>query len=288
MNGGDEFTKAVEKMEPGTELKAKVMALYPQTAEVQTRRRKPVLKYAACFLLLAVMLFGGAMIQPMQPLQSTGLADYGVAAPATGFTVVVNAATTEGAKQTELKPGREFQLAPDKSLSGAREVMEWGDRNTSNWAAYYAFQLKCIGSDITKVTYETNRGEFRNLVHMNIVQKAYYDAHRTLNGLPMNDLEPAGKNMAYQPAGTVKTLAPDSDGTLYLKLTYHTDTPAGAETEKDMKFTTKCESKILEGTKIKITVFFKNGTQSTKTVRRSYPNALRSSGVKIAAVLVSD
>lgn len=289
MSFEDELAETMKKMEPDASLKAKVTALY--RAETPRRHRVPApLKYAACFALVLAVLAGGAVFQPLQPVRKEGPQAGAFSVPATGFAVVVNAATADGGRQEELKPGHAFRLTTDGPINGMETT---GGRHEANskkidWEAFFGFQLKCVGTGIEKVTYETNRGEFQNLVKMNAIQKLYYDTHRTMNGsLWEKTLRPAGGNLAYQPVGTAQTLTPDSDGVLYLRLTMSTDVIDTGTLDSQMKFTTKYENQILEGAEIKITVFFQDGTRSRKAVRLSYPEGERTADDKVAVEMIN-
>lgn len=289
MSFEDELTETMKKMEPDAGLKAKVMALY--RAEAPRRHRVPApLKYAACFALALAVLAGGALFQPLQPVRREGTQAGAFPPPATGFAVVVNAATADGGRQEELKPGHTFRLATDGPINGIQTTGGYHAANSKkiDWEAFFGFQLKCVGTGVEKVTYETNRGEFQNLVKMNAIQKLYYDMHRTLNGsLWEKTLRPAGGNLAYQPVGTAQTLAPDSDGVLYLRLTMSTDVVDTETLDSQMEFTTKYEHQILEGTEIKIAVFFQDGTRSRKTVRLSYPEGKKDGTEKVAVEMIN-
>lgn len=288
MSFEDEFAETMKEMEPDGNLKERVVALY--RARVPRRRVRPALKYAVCFALVLAVLAGGALFQPLEPVRQTGRPKYGGPAPAAGFAVVVNAAEADGGRQEKLEPGHTFRLADDgpKNGMGMTSCSTSPKTGKAEWESFFGFQLKCIGSGIDKVTYATNRGEFQNLVKMNAVQKLYYDTHRTLAGsLWEKTMTPAGGNLAYQPVGTAQTLDPDSDGVLHLRLTMTTDVVDTETLDSQMKFTTKYEKQILEGTEIKITVSFRDGTRSEKTVRLSYPEGERNGTEKVAVTIVN-
>lgn len=301
MSFEDKFAETMKEFDPGSGLKAEVMALY--RTEVPQHRRFPApLKYAVCFALVLAVLAGGALFQPLQPVREEGPQTSAFSPPATGFTVVVNAATTNGDRQEKLEPGHTFRLVDGGPIIGGQTSTWMSAKDKAgavkiNWESFFGFQLKCIGNSIDKVTYETNRGEFQNLVKMNAIQKLYYDTHRTLAGsLWEKTMRPAGGNLAYKPVGAAQTLDPDSDGVLHLKLTMSTDMTDAAEIEKfgndmksnkDMKFTMKYEKQMLDGTEIEITVFFQDGTRSTKTIRLSYPAGERYGEEKVAATIIN-
>lgn len=279
------FIQAVNRIEPDGRLKEKVMSLYSPVP----RRKVPVLKYAVSFVLAATVLAGGALFWPLQPVRNSVREGTGsVAAPKTGFAVVVDAATKNGYSQAELKSGGGFRVI---NTDGSADGMCGGttsDGKNVDWEGYFGFRMKCVGNDIEKVTYTTNRGEFQNLVKMNVLQNAYYRKFRKMPPCD-NNLTPAPGDMndprAYQPVGALQELAPDSDGVLYLKLTMHTYNEFLGD--DDLKFTTKVQRRMLDGTKIKITVMFQNGTQSSKTVRLSYPETIDSNS-SITASLVNE
>ncbi len=263
MSYENDFVNAVERIEPDDSLRGRVLSLTKQAAKP---RKRPVLKYAVSFVLVAAVLAGGALCWPMQPVQKS-MGSLSIEAPQTGFAVVVDAATTSGASHVELKPGREFRVADGTDGTNAiTSGYRVGKKDEEMVIA--GFRLKCVGNDIQRVTYQTNRGKFQKLVRLNAFQKAYRDAFRKL---PDADLEWATPDLAYSPVGVVQEVEPDSDGMLYLKEQETITNLTSDEIENDLKFTTKIQKRLFDGTEIKIDVLFKNGTQSEKTVKLTYP-----------------
>lgn len=279
------FIETVNRIEPDIGLKEKVTSLYSRTS----RRKVPVLKYAISFILVMTVLAGGSLFWPLQSVQRKSETDMGsILPPLTGFIVVTNAIAKNSSSQTEMKPGQEFRIV---NGDGASVQMVGGytkDGKNEKWEGFFSFQLKCIGNSIKKVTYTTNHGEFQNLVRLNVFQYAYYNKFGKMPPF-YDNLTPApgamNDPMAYQPVGETQALAPDSDGELYLKLTMNTYNEFLGD--NDLKFTTNVQRKMLDGTKIKIMVAFQNGTQSSKTVRLSYPEAIDPNSYITASIVDS-
>ena len=266
MSQENNFVNAVERIEPNDSLRGRVLSLTEQPVK---RRKRPVLKYAVSFVLVASVFAGGALCWPMQPVRKD-VGSLSVAVPQTGFNVVADAATTSSASHVELKPGRAFQIADE--TGGTNDTEEGHSRNgqkKQEMMGIAGFRLKCVGNDIEKVTYQTNRGAFQKLVRLNAFQKAYRDAFQKL---PNANLQWATPDSVYSPAGVVQEVSPDSDGMLYLKVQETVTDLTSDEIENDLKFTTKIQKRLFDGTEIKIDVLFRNGTQSEKTVKLTFPD----------------
>lgn len=260
--------EAVEHIRPDDRLEAKVLGLYgKRPARSSKRGWKAAVSFAAAAAVVCGLLFWP---QGTSLGQKAGVESSPIPAPQTGFAVVVNAATKDSGEQTELVPGRAFQIVDEEA---GEEVMGMSnDGKSQDWEAVFGFQLKCIGKEIEKITYETDRGTFQKRVRLNPMQELEY---KTFRQFPYSKLTAAPEQgYAYAPIGASQELSPEqkSDGILYLRLTMHTENEPAAD--DDFKFSTKYQKMMLDGTKIKITAAFRDGTESFKTVTLSYADSV--------------
>lgn len=283
MNERD-FMDAVGRIHADEALKAKVMALRGAP------RRKPVLKYAASVALAAAVVFG-AGFWPQGGKQSAGAESGSIPIPQAGFAVVVNAAEKDGAKETKLAPGKTFTLETDGNQSARGSGMPNPETGKYEYLNIYQFSLKCVGEGIRTVSYETNKGVFEQRIGLaksliddrNEQQSLIGQGFERLFSTEKDKTTQEEQSWGFKPLGTSFTeeQGDEGAGSLFVKYSIVSDKPI-EPTEQDHFVLTERFAKELQGTRIKITAAFEDGSVSSKTVELGTGEH----GLRVSATLV--
>ncbi len=276
-------------------------------------RRRPVMKYAVSFVLVAAV-FCGALTLPKS------LAGFGKKAAQAGFTVYVNAeengassmpgstavlSTTAGSyvgagensasSETAMTPNRSFTIRNDTPgdtrVGGAGLKAKRAD-GRYDVSLLYVMQFKCSAEGLTKVTYSTNFGSLDRAIHITNEQFESSEFREKM-GLENIMIGDSRVSYGYAPCGNELTLncGKDYDGIFGLKYT-KTGDGHSSDWERNMirtqgvaEFLKVTRSPYVDdicGTKLKITAAFSDGSTCEKTVALSTKD-----GVFLTATLLN-
>lgn len=256
------FIETVNRIEPDIGLKEKVTNLW----EPAPKRHIPVIKYAVSFMFV-VLVFCGVVIFPWntQPNQKSASKSSTSPVQQNIFTVMVNAADKNGKLvETQLVKNKTFMV------KGERSKYMWGGGTVIDgvnvYDCFYSFKLKCSGSRITKVTYETNYGLFEQELALTDEQRKeektdcnYLEKSGYENGVRTHN----GKDYIYKPLGQKFSIDYNTnyDGMIVMKYLAKTK----EQIDKGEKIL-RLFSDEINRTKINLTVTFSDGRTSKKTV----------------------
>lgn len=271
MNEHD-FMDAVGRIHADEGLKARVMALRGAP------RRKPVLKYAVSFALAAAVVCGFGFWPQGAVEQNAGAESGSVPAPRNGFAVMVNAAEKDGAKETELAPGKTFTLETDgdQSTRGSGRINP--ETGKYEYLQIYQFSLKCVGDGIRTVSYETDKGIFEQKVGLAKSRIEDQKEQQSLIGQGFERLFSTKKDKTtqeeqswgFKPLGTSFTEEQGNGeaGSLFVKYSIVSDQPI-EPTEQEPFVLSERLAEEVEGTRITMTAVFEDGSRLSKTVALS-------------------
>lgn len=265
MSYEDGFVHLANRIEPDDGLRDRVLALEEQAPK---RRRKPVLKYAVSFALVAAVLAGSALILPQNLTGGhNGVKAGNSSAWQLGFTVYADAVTTNGKTvKTSMTENKSLAIQAEQ----AEPTLGGGGSRLANgkfrYDGYYALILKCVGEGIDKVTYETNQGIFEQPVAITEEQKNDPNFLEEYGYDNLSETDRNNQNFAYKPSGNKYSVDCDANynGKLMLKYTEEADQRISSRSEYRGLF-----AKKIGQTTLKITAHFSKGQTCVKTVALS-------------------
>ena len=174
----DGFVNAVRRIEPDGGLRERVLAL---GEEAPKRRRKPVLKFAVSFALVAAVLAGGALIFPQN------LAGFSNKTAQAGFTVYVEADEKGVSSKLPMMPNKAFTVRnndPSYNRLGFTGYQDKRSDGRYDITTMYVLKLQCFAQGLSRVTYSTNTGSIYRTVPLTQEQfdsEAYRREHNLMN-----------------------------------------------------------------------------------------------------------
>ena len=265
MSYEDGFVHLANRIEPDDGLRDRVLALEEQAPK---RRKRPALKYAVSFALVAAVLVGSALILPQNLTGGHKSAKAGNSPMQQfGFTVYADAVTTNGKTvKTCMTENKSIAIQAEQTeptLGGGGSRLADGK---FRYDGYYALILKCVGEGIDKVTYETNQGIFEQPVAITEEQKNTPGFLKKSGYDNLSETDRNNRNFAYKPSGNRYSVNCDVNygGNLMLKYTAEADQRINSRSEYSGLFTQK-----IGQTTLKITAHFSKGQTCVKTVALS-------------------
>lgn len=178
MSYEDGFVHLANRIEPDDGLRDRVLALEEQSPK---RRRKPVLKYAISFVLVAAVLTGVTLIP------SQNFAGLGKKTAQAGFTIYVEADENGVSSEVPMTPNQAFTVRnndPSYNHPGFTGFQDKRSDGRYDITTMYVLKFQCSAQGLSRVTYSTNTGSIYRTVPLTQEQfdsEAYRREHNLMN-----------------------------------------------------------------------------------------------------------